>query len=143
MALALEILGFGLTHPFRRDKKLDFASSGGRELIQSAVGQVLGTRGSSEFSQGEVPWRTEFGSLLHLLRHMKNDAVLSELARSDVLNALQRWEPRIVVRSVTTTRETSSNGENILAIRVRFDVIGRNTDANNVVLEGLETKVEV
>ncbi len=143
MALELAILGFGLTRPFRRDRKLDFASSGDRDLIESSVGQILGTRGSSEFSQGEVPWRTELGSLLHMLRHMKNDAVLAELARSDVLNALQRWEPRILVRSVTTTRESSSNGENILAIRVRFDVLGRNTDANNVVLEGLETTLEV
>ena len=79
--MAQEFLGFALLRPFRRDLRSDLAAAGGADVIKSAVGQVLGTVGASDFTQGELPWRTDFGSLLHLLRHQKNDRVLQELAR--------------------------------------------------------------
>jgi phage baseplate assembly protein W len=84
---------FGLLCPFRRHRKADFAAVGGEALVRSAVGQILGTMADSEFTQGELPWRTEFGSLLHLLRRQENDAVLQELARFHVADSLKRWEP--------------------------------------------------
>ncbi len=137
---AQEFLGFGLLRPFRRDLKADFAADGGERLIRSAVGEILGTMAGSDFTQGEVPWRTEFGSLLHLLRHQKNDAVLQELARVYVVDALKRWEPRVIVTSVKVTRETQ-DGENILAIRLRYNVISTNVPGNNVLLQGVEQTV--
>lgn len=54
------ILGFGPISPFRRDKKSDFAAAGGETLIRSAVQQVLGTACASDFTQGEIPWRTDY-----------------------------------------------------------------------------------
>ena len=102
-----EFLGFGLLRPFRRDQKTDFAAGGGEAVVRSAVGQILGTIGSSDFTQGELPWRTEFGSLLHLLRHQKNDRILEELARVYVVDALKRWEPRVVVTSRLTVSSQS------------------------------------
>lgn len=137
-----EFLGFGLLRPFRRDLKADFASDGGERVIRSAVGQILGTMAGSEFTQGELPWRTEFGSLLHLLRHQRNDAVLQELARVYVVDALKRWEPRVVVTSVKVTRERQ-DGENVLAIRLRYNVISTNVPGNNVILSGVEQTVGV
>jgi len=89
-----------------------------------------------------LPWRTEFGSLLHLLRHQKNDAVLQELARVHVADALKRWEPRVQLTSVQVTRERD-RGENVLAIRLRYNIISANTPGNNVVLGGLEQTVLV
>lgn len=138
--MAQEFLGFGLLRPFRRDLRSDFAAAGGDAVIKSAVGQILGTVGSSDFTQGEVPWRTEFGSLLHLLRHQKNDRVLQELARVYVVDALKRWEPRVVVTSVQVARE-QQDGENVLAIRLRYNVISTNTPGNNVVVAGVEQVV--
>jgi hypothetical protein len=35
-----EFLGFGLTRPFQRDLRSDFAAAGGEQLIRSAVGQI-------------------------------------------------------------------------------------------------------
>jgi hypothetical protein len=128
-----EFLGFGLLRPFRRDRKADFAAAGGEALVRSAVGQILGTMASSDFTQGELPWRTEFGSLLHLLRHQKNDAVLQELARVHVADALKRWEPRVQLTSVQVTRERD-RGENVLAIRLRYNIISANVPGNNVLL---------
>ena len=135
-------LGFGLLRPFVRDQKLDFASAGGVKLIQSAVGQILGTVGASDFTQGELDWRTEFGSTLHLLRHQNNDDVLQELARIFVIEALRRFEPRIILTETRVTRE-SKDGENVLAIRIRYNVIDTNVPGNNVLLEGVEQTVTV
>lgn len=138
--MANEFLGFGLLRPFRRDRKADFAAAGGEALVRSAVGQILGTMASSDFTQGELPWRTEFGSLLHLLRHQKNDAVLQELARVHVADALKRWEPRVQLTSVQVTRERDG-GENILAIRLRYNIISTNVPGNNVIVAGVEQTV--
>jgi phage baseplate assembly protein W len=137
-----EFLGFGLLRPFRRDRKADFAAAGGEALVRSAIGQILGTMASSEFTQGELPWRTEFGSLLHLLRHQKNDAVLQELARVYVVDALKRWEPRVQLTSVQVTRERD-RGENVLAIRLRYNIISANVPGNNVLIEGVEQALRV
>jgi phage baseplate assembly protein W len=137
-----DFLGFGLLRPFRRDQKADFAAAGGAAVVKSAVGQVLGTIGASEFTQGELPWRTEFGSLLHLLRHQKNDHVLQELARVYVVDALKRWEPRVVVTSVDVTRDDQS-GENILTIRIRYNILSTNTPGNNVLLSGVEQTIQL
>lgn len=137
-----DFLGFGLLRPFRRDQKLDFASAGGVRLVQAAVGQVLGTRASSGTISGELPWRTEFGSKLHLLRHRANDDTTRELARIYIAEALLRWEPRIVVTGVEiVSEEVAGLGEVAIAIRVRFNVISRNTPGNAVILPGLETTV--
>jgi len=133
----LEFLGFGLLRPLRRDQKADFAAGGGEQLIRSAVGQILGTIGSSDATPGELPWRTEFGSLLHRLRHQKNDSVLQELGRVYVVDALKRWEPRIVATAVQIARE-QHDGENVLSIRLRYDVISANTPGDNVIVAGVE-----
>lgn len=135
-------LGYGLLRPFRRDQKLDFAAAGGSRLVASAVGQVLGTRGASDFTSGELPWRDEFGSLLYLLRHRPNDDTTRELARIYVGQALVRWEPRIRVTGLEVeSEEVAGLGEVAVAIRLRFDVIGRNSPGNAVILPGLETTV--
>jgi phage baseplate assembly protein W len=137
-----EFLGFGLLRPLRRDQKADFAAAGGEQLIRSAVGQILGTIGSSDATPGELPWRTEFGSLLHRLRHQKNDSVLQELARVHVVDALKRWEPRIVVTAMEVGRE-QHDGENVLAIRLCYNVISANTLGNSVIFSGLRQTVIV
>ena len=138
--MAIDFLGFGLTRPFRRDKKTDFASAGGADLVKSSVGQILGTRAQSELSPGEIPWRPEFGSLLHMLRHVKNKAVLQDLARVHVNDALARWAPRTIVREVTAERFLKGRG---LLVRVVFDLIDENVPGNNVILGGLVVEVAV
>jgi phage baseplate assembly protein W len=139
--MTLEHLGYGLVAPFRRDKKRDFAAAGGEELVRSSVMQVLGTVGASEFTQGEIPWRTELGSLLSLLRHKKNDVVLRELARVYVRDALRRWEPRVVVTGLDIQRLDPEG--NALSLRLRYQVIQCNVPGNRVILGPLEQTVEV
>jgi len=66
-----------------------------------------------------MPWRTEFGSLLHRLQHQKNDSVLQELGRVYVIDALKRWEPRVVVTDVRVTR-ARHEGETSTMTRHRY-----------------------
>jgi phage gp46-like protein len=95
----------GLLSPFRRDKKRDFASGGGDELLASKVRQVLMTEGETPKSSGEVPWRTAFGSALHLLRHQRNDAALAELARVYARDCLKRWVPEAELVEVRASQD--------------------------------------
>ena len=137
---AQDILGFGLLSPLRRDKKSDFAASGGEALVRASVQQILGTVGASDFTQGEIPWRTELGSLLFLLRHQKNDVALQELAKVYVADALRRWEPRVVVTGLTAKRLEDGEGNKLL-LRLRYNVIQRNVPGNQVLLEGVDQTV--
>ena len=106
----------GLLIPLRLDKKRDLASGSGRELLASKVRQVLLTEGATPRSSGELPWRTNFGAGLGLLRHQRNDAALAEMARVYVRDALRRWVPSADLVAV----EVSQDGPSLtLRVRVR------------------------
>ncbi len=105
----------GLTIPFRRDRKRDFASGTGAELLRSKVLQTLMTCGATPRSSGELPWRTAFGAGLDLLRHQRNDAALAELARVHVRDALRRWVPEAELLEVAASRRDAA-----LHLRIRF-----------------------
>ena len=116
----------GLLTPFRRDRKRDFASGTGAELLRSKVLQVLMTEGATPRSSGELPWRTRFGAGLHLLRHQRNDEVLGELARVYVRDALTRWVPSARLVALEVSRDDASL---VLRLRVRDRVTGAETRA--------------
>ena len=73
---------------------------------------------------------------------LRESRILRELARVYVVDALKRWEPRVVVTSVKATRE-QQDGENVLALRLRYNVISTNTPGNNVILSGIEQTVRL
>lgn len=105
----------GLLVPFRRDRKRDFATGTGADLLGSKVLQAVMTAGATPRSSGELPWRTSFGAGLDLLRHQRNDAALAELARVQVRDALRRWVPEAELVGVDVAREDA-----MLTLRVRF-----------------------
>ena len=105
----------GLLVPFRRDRKRDFASDDGVELLASKVLEVLATEGATARSSGELPWRTAFGTPLQLLRHQNNDVALGELARVYVRDAFRRWLPEATLLGVAVDRDGP-----LLALRIRF-----------------------
>ncbi|NNB86090.1 GPW/gp25 family protein [Corallococcus exiguus] len=94
--------------PFRRDRKRDFATGTGAELLASKVRQVLLTEGATPYSTGELPWRTSFGAGLSRLRHQRNDTVLAELARVYVRDALARWLPGVHLVQVRVEQEAAT-----------------------------------
>ncbi len=104
----------GILVPFRRDKKRDFAVGSGEARLVSKVRQALLTEGATARSSGELPWRTNFGAGLALLRHQRNDAALKELARVYVRDALKRWVPGATLVSVAVEQDGPA-----LTLRVR------------------------
>lgn len=136
------VLGRGVLRPFRRDDKRDFANADGPALVRACVGQILGMMGSNERVQGELEWDPERGSLLYLLRHQKNSLVLQELGRVYVISALERFEPRVIVRRVAISREKASTGqETVFLIRLVYDVISTNSPGNVVLFSGIDQSV--
>lgn len=132
-------LGYGLLAPLRRDQKNDFANAGGELLVRSCVSQILGTEASSDYTEGELPWRPEFGSLLHLGKH-RHGSLLQELVARWAMDALARWEPRVKVSAVVSTFDPETR---ILSVFLRYNVIDENVPGNNVILEGIEQTVQL
>jgi len=129
-------LGYGIIRPFQRDLNNDFANAGGLDLVKSCVGQVLGTRGASAKVQGELDWDPLRGSLLYLLRHKGSDAVLQQLARTYVVDALKAYEPRVIVKKIFVTFEDGPAGaDNVLLIRLKYDVLAAPPPSNAVFLD--------
>jgi phage baseplate assembly protein W len=106
-----------LSTPFRRDAR-DFARATGVELLLSQAEQVLGTEADSPRGSGELPWRTSFGSLLHLLRHRPNDAGLAELARVHARDALARWVPRVRIAGCAVDQ-----AEGVFVLRIGIEAV--------------------
>lgn len=121
----LAFLGFGILRPFRRDEKNDFANSGGLRLLDARLGQLLGTKADSVAGAGELPWRTEFGSRLHILRHRNNSDGLSDLAAAIATEAIEKWEKNVVVTDVATERVSvkGSPPDRTLLVRVTYKVV--------------------
>jgi len=137
-------LGNGLLRPFSRDEKNDFAHGSGLALVRACVGQVLGTRASSDFTTGELPWNPDFGSLLYLLRHRANTEALQELARFYVVDALRRWEPRVRIKRTTIERKaTADGGLNVLEIVIAYDVIQAQSAGNQVLLPDVQQTFQI
>lgn len=135
-------LGLGLIRPMRRNGRGDFDHTDGPRLVEAAIGQILGTVASSDFTQGEIPWRPEFGSLLYLLKHQPNTPALDELARTYVVDALATWEPRARVSEVFVGRNPrEEGGESTLVIKVKFGFVDR--ASGSVVLPDLETTITI
>ncbi len=120
-------LGFGVIRPFQRDAS-DFAVAGGAQNVDSAVGFVLSTEAQTERTQGELPWRPQFGSRLFILRHRKG-AIIGEMARIFAREALALWEPRVTVAEVDTVFDRQNR---VRSIKVRTNKITDNVPGNNV-----------
>lgn len=136
---ALDHLGFGVVRPFRRDGRADVATASGAALVKACIVQVLGTIGTAGSRVGELPWRTEFGSALSILRHANaDDEATQQLARVYVAQALQRWEPRCRVTDVKVSVEERSAGV-ALRIEVFFDLV----ESESVVTPNLSQVVQV
>jgi phage baseplate assembly protein W len=113
-------LGQGLLRPFQRDQKSDFASAAGLALIKAEIGQILGTKCDNARGPGELAWRTDFGSRLHLLRHHNHKESLDTFATVLVQEALAKWMPLV---SVIVVEVTPTVNQRVLQLRVRFNVV--------------------
>lgn len=101
----------GMSFPFRIDPDTGgVAEASGADKIRQNVRIILSTR------IGERPMLREFGSRIPGLVHDPNDAVLAELAKTQAVNALLRWEPRVLITNMFVEAD---EGE----LRLRLDYV--------------------
>jgi len=103
-----------LAVPFQRAAS-DFAAVDDDALLRAQVEQVLGTECSPDGTGGELPWRTAFGTPLHLLRHRAMTEAQRALAQVWMRDALSRWVPQARVTAIELTVASET-----LTIRVRI-----------------------
>lgn len=94
---------------------------------------------------GERIMTPQFGTPLRKLVFEPNDQVLQEKARNMIIDAINTWEPRIVVRAIDVSSNPSrdvlnsfddgTNSENILYIRIDFIDPENITEVQSLVLE--------
>jgi phage baseplate assembly protein W len=130
-------IGRGIRRPFVRDQKNDFATAEGIDLIQANIVQAIGIKGPTAKSVGEVPWRTEMGSRLHILRLQNNRESSQAFAASAAQDAVRQWEPR--ARVTRTTLERLIDQRKIL-VRSKFEIV---EPTGRVIAPDLEAAVPV
>lgn len=116
--------GVGLLLPFQRDLKDDFANGSGDALFKSHVLLVLGIDAESEIADGELEWRTDFGSRFYLLRQQRNTIALQALAEFYAQEAFDAWLPELKLRSVLATRVEQDGRDVGVQIHIGFDPPG-------------------
>ncbi len=114
------VLGIGLQTPVQRDGKTDFAHVTGGDFQDQKIGQVLGTRGADSVVQGEVPWRTEFGSSIDRLRHSNNNVLLEQTFRTFAVDSLGRFMPEVQVTNVIVDRDANPE---VFFASVHYDLV--------------------
>ena len=138
------LVGNGVLVPFRRGAS-DFVSGDGFEWLQSAILLILGVRARSRLGGGELPWRSDFGSVVHLLRHRPNDAVTAELARVHVAEALAKWLPQVRLKDVRTDKkkDATTGEETILLLVLRYDVAAQKNRATQVLVTDVVQEIPI
>lgn len=89
----------GLRFPFKATVQNLFAEPSDIDIVNSSIKFILNT------AVGDYITLPEFGSLLPSDLFEQNDFVLKALIGHHVVEALERWEPRIRLNEVSTVVE--------------------------------------
>ena len=129
--MTFDFLGKGLKYPFRFQSvsggtEVSTATSRVHEHIRESILQILGTR------LGERLMNPEFGSRLNDLVFEQNDDVLEGLIRHYLIDAIKRWEKRVVITGVSFEKTAADTDRNLLLVRIAYRVIQSNAEGNLV-----------
>ncbi len=119
-----DFIGAGWAFPLTTDATGGIALVTREREIEQAIRLILGT------ARGERPMRPEFGCRIH--DHVfgpANGATAGQIAY-DVREALERWEPRIVVQEVGVNFDRTEAGR--LYVDVKYLIAGSNDPRNLV-----------
>jgi len=87
----------------------------GKILVRQSIMQIIGTR------IGERVMRRDFGCKIHDLVFQPNDPLLDVQIEHYVRDAIERWEPRVIVGPILTNRDRAKEG--LLLIEVNYEII--------------------
>ena len=119
-----EIIGSGLAFPLQVDRRGGIALARDETDIEQAIELILGT------APGERPMRPEFGCGVHDFVFDSVDASTVGKMEEAIRDALDRWEPRVIVQTVEF--DLSYVGEGRLVIDIGYRVRVTNTLRNLV-----------
>jgi uncharacterized protein len=119
-----DIIGSGLAFPLQVDRRGGIALAREEQDIDQAIQLILGT------APGERPMRPEFGCGVHDFVFDSIDANTIGQMEEAIRIALERWEPRIEVSSVSFDLQQAGNG--LLTIDIGYVVRATNTERNLV-----------
>jgi phage baseplate assembly protein W len=119
-----EIIGSGLAFPIQVDRRGGIALARDETDIEQAIELILAT------APGERPMRPEFGCGVHDFVFDSIDASTVAKMEDAIRDALDHWEPRIIVESVEFDLE--GVGEGRLMIDIGYRVRATNTVRNLV-----------
>lgn len=127
--LGLDFLGKGLQFPFAFQRRsggaqISTATSANHAHIHESIRQILGTR------KGERLMLPEFGSRLHELVFEPNDSLLYGLLRHEVIDAMEEWEPRIIITNVDCGPDETDG--HLVLIRINYRLISSQVEGNLV-----------
>jgi phage baseplate assembly protein W len=129
--MSYDFLGKGLKYPFRFQSvsggtEVSAATSREHEHIRESILQILGTR------PGERFMNPEFGSRLNDLVFEQNDEVLKGLIRHYVIDAIKKWEKRVVITGVSFENSAANTDRNLLFVHIAYRVIRLQVNGNVV-----------
>ena len=119
-----EIIGSGLAFPLQVDRRGGIALARDETDIEQAIELILST------APGERPMRPEFGCGVHDFVFDSIDASTVAKMEDAIRDALDHWEPRVVVESVEFNLDEVADGR--LIIDIGYRVRATNTMRNLV-----------
>ena len=119
-----EIIGSGLAFPLQVDRRGGIALARDETDIEQAIELILAT------APGERPMRPEFGCGVHDFVFDTIDASTVGKMEQAIRDALDRWEPRVIVQTVEF--DLDYVGEGRLVIDIGYRVRVTNTMRNLV-----------
>jgi len=111
-----EIIGSGLAFPLQVDRRGGIALARDETDIEQAIELILGT------APGERPMRPEFGCGVHDFVFDSIDASTIGKMEESIRDALDHWEPRVVVETVEFDLSDVDEGRLIIDIGYRIRV---------------------
>ena len=111
-----EIIGSGLAFPLQVDRRGGIALAKDEQDIEQAIQLILGT------APGERPMRPEFGCGVHDFVFDSIDASTVGKMEEAIRDALDRWEPRVIVQTVEFDLDHVVEGRLVIDIGYRVRV---------------------
>lgn len=117
-----DVIGKGISYPvtfsnsFKKNELL--LTTSGYDVIKQSIHVILSTRPGQRF------YNLQFGCKIGELIFEPNDDILKDLLYVYILEALDRWEPRIQVTNISY--ELRQNDEHFIGIRINYFILETN-----------------
>lgn len=118
------ILGCGWAFPVRMDVHGNIASSSYEKSVEESIRIILGT------TPGERVMRPDFGCKINDLVFAPDSSKTVSLAEHYIEEALVKWEPRIILKSVSGLQDEDNAG--LIHIHIDYEIRSVNTFFNMV-----------